>query len=93
LLASSHPPRQGSDSLSAKKAGNKMKRRRKNAKKVFQTRSELAVNFYDAIRGAGMTVSFPPFRPLTGAADGYAHMTGKPAFAQPHERAASLGGP
>jgi len=30
---------------------------------------------------------------VTGAADGYARLAGKPAFTQPHERAASLGEP
>ena len=30
---------------------------------------------------------------VTGAADGYARMTGKPAFTLLNERAASLGGP
>jgi acetolactate synthase-1/2/3 large subunit len=30
---------------------------------------------------------------VTGAADGYARMAGKPAFTLLHERAASLGGP
>jgi acetolactate synthase I/II/III large subunit len=30
---------------------------------------------------------------VTGAADGYARMAGKPAFTLLHERASSLGGP